>query len=176
MGAIHSDISPLINAFIHESDAAGSVLSRQFDLPILTEHVENALVEALHLESSVELLDSHWTRNDILSALRGFNFHRLFPVFLIQITLDTSLIPQGAQRSLVEQTVKCKGEIWRVYRNDADPFPSNPHAHNLASGYKLHLGTGELFLKRRFMGKVPRKRLQAIRMLLSNLELPELAF
>src|SRR5207237_6227170 len=31
---------------------------------------------------------------------------------------------------LTEAQVKLQGEIWIVHKNDADPFPSNPHAHN----------------------------------------------
>lgn len=46
------------------------------------------------------------------------------------------------------------GLRWRVHKNDADPFPSRPHAHCVAGqerfvGCKLHLGTGQLFRGRK---------------------------
>jgi hypothetical protein len=171
----NTDTGSSINSFLRASVAAASILSQQFDLPIRTEHVENALTEALRLKSSIDLLDYSWTRNRILSALDSYDFQRLFPVLLTEIAFDVSMLPPDAPRSLVEQTVKHKGEIRRVYRNDADPFPSNPHAHNLESRYKLHLGTGELYERRRYVTKIPKKDLMAIRMLPRGLPLPELA-
>jgi hypothetical protein len=45
----------------------------------------------------------------------------------------------------------------------------------LQSGHKLHLGTGELFLRGLNVGKIHRKDLLAIRGQLSDLELPRLA-
>ena len=43
--------------------------------------------------------------------------------------------------------VKVKGECWIIHKNDRDPFPSNPHAHNYDSfaAYGLDLGTGRLY-------------------------------
>jgi GNAT superfamily N-acetyltransferase len=53
-------------------------------------------------------------------------------------------------RFILEEDLKVAGEVWRVHKNDPDPFPSRPHAHCIAGpvrfvGCKLHLGTGELF-------------------------------
>jgi hypothetical protein len=59
---------------------------------------------------------------------------------------------------------------------EGQPFPSNPHAHNLESRLRLHLGTGELFDKRRVVEKISRKDLLDIRKRLKNFDLPELDF
>lgn len=53
-------------------------------------------------------------------------------------------------RFYLEEDFAVSGEIWRVHKNDPDPFPSKPHAHCIAGarrfvGCKLHLGTAELF-------------------------------
>ena len=53
-------------------------------------------------------------------------------------------------RWILEEDFKVAGEVWRVHKSDADPYPSNPHAHCIAGtkrfvGCKLHLGTAELF-------------------------------
>jgi hypothetical protein len=42
------------------------------------------------------------------------------------------------------------GEVWRVHKGDADPFPSRPHAHCVGGAKKLrncklHLGTARLY-------------------------------
>lgn len=53
---------------------------------------------------------------------------------------------------LVQKDYRVRGEVWRVHKGDADPYPSRPHAHcidgrRFYAGTKLHLGTGELFRK-----------------------------
>lgn len=49
------------------------------------------------------------------------------------------------------------GEVWRVHKGDADPFPSRPHAHCVGGakrfvGCKLHLGTAQLYSGRDALG------------------------
>jgi len=83
---------------------------------------------------------------------------------LATIEFDVSPIPSGVMRRMDEVTIKRDGCIWRIHKNDADPFPSNPHAHNLESGLKLDLSTGELYLGRRSSGtSIARKHLDFIR-------------
>lgn len=55
-----------------------------------------------------------------------------------------------SEKYILEEDFKVSGDIWRVHLNDADPYPSRPHAHCIAGcqrfiGTKLHLGTGQLF-------------------------------
>ena len=55
-----------------------------------------------------------------------------------------------SDRYILEEDFKVGGDIWRVHLSDADPNPSNPHAHCIGGtkrfiGKKLHLGTGQLF-------------------------------
>ena len=55
-----------------------------------------------------------------------------------------------SERYILEEDYKVSGDIWRVHLNDADPFPSCPHAHCVGGtrrfvGKKLHLGSGQLF-------------------------------
>lgn len=60
--------------------------------------------------------------------------------------------------ALVEKDYRVKGEVWRVHKSDADPYPSSPHAHCIAGaprfvGCTLHLGTAELYRKREPLGR-----------------------
>jgi hypothetical protein len=53
-------------------------------------------------------------------------------------------------RMLIQKDYRVGGEVWRVHKNDPDPFPSRPHAHCVGRadrfvGLKLHLGTAQLF-------------------------------
>ena len=90
-----------------------------------------------------------------------------------EVELDHSPIPSGCLRRLDEITIKKDGQIWRIHKNDDDPFPSNPHAHNLESGLKLDLSTGKLYYKRGDMSKtISRKDLLAIRSKITKIQLP----
>ena len=60
---------------------------------------------------------------------------------------------------ILEEDYRVKGEVWRVHKSDADPYPSNPHAHCVGGakrfvGCTLHLGTRELFNKRKNLGRL----------------------
>jgi hypothetical protein len=51
---------------------------------------------------------------------------------------------------ILEEDYRVGGEVWRVHKSDADPYPSRPHAHCIDGcrrfvGCKLHLGTRQLF-------------------------------
>jgi hypothetical protein len=65
---------------------------------------------------------------------------------LAEIDFDEYPIEGRHLRELREVTLKRRGYRWRIHKNDADPFPSNPHAHDLDTNLKLHLGTGALYL------------------------------
>ena len=128
------------------------------------------------MDRSTDLLSLDLTANAILAKLAEYDFQKFFPILLAEIPFDDSILPAGIPRRLVEQRVRRHGQVWQINQNDADPFPSNPHAHNVGSGHKLDLGTGELFFGRRSVGKkISRKDLVAIREQVANLDLPPLA-
>jgi hypothetical protein len=61
-------------------------------------------------------------------------------------------------KHILEEDFKVDGEIWRVHKSDADPYPSNPHAHCIGGkarfvGCTLHLGTAQLYRKREPLGR-----------------------
>lgn len=171
----HEDVGALINALVSEGQEAARVLAERSGLPLEFAHIQSALVEVLGLKEAIDLLSYRMKRREIVAHLANFDFRKFFPELLAEVELENSIIPEDVPRSLIEQTVRCNGEVWRIHRNDADPFPSNPHGHNLESHYKLHLGMGELFLRRRNVGKIYRKHLLAIRNQLSGFDLPKLA-
>lgn len=48
----------------------------------------------------------------------------------------------------LQHDLRVRGERWRIHKSDADPYPSNPHAHCVDGKYagcKLHLGNRQLF-------------------------------
>ena len=97
-----------------------------------------------------------------------------FPLILQKISVEESLVPSGIPVQVQKKKYRVKGEIWMIHKNDADPFPSSPHAHNCDTNLSLHLGNGKLFRKREFVGNANRKHFLALRALVVNVELPPL--
>jgi len=137
--------------------------------------LQNALTEVLEIPENTPsaILDKGLTASQIVEHLRSFNFKKFHPEILAEFTENEPLVPEDIPRHLTEQTVRVKGEAWRVHKNDADSFPSNPHAHNYETRVKLHLGSGEMFdHNRKSIGTIGCKKLVRIRSGLNGLVLP----
>lgn len=89
--------------------------------------------------------------------------------------LKETILPGNIEQRFVEALFKHHGEIWVVHKNDADPFPSNPHAHCYEKGLKLHLGNGKLYLGVKHVGKVSKKKFISLRNKMTNINLPVLS-
>lgn len=169
------ELSEKINSFIAASEAARVALSATSGLVLESIDVRLALYEVLNIPPANywELLDRRFTSNQIIEHLKSFNFKKLKPELLAEIELAESILPDGIPRSLNEETVKIKGEVWRIYKNDVDPFPSSPHAH-YESGIVLHLGTGEMFssANKNSVGNIGCKKLMRLRGELGAFMLP----
>jgi hypothetical protein len=68
----------------------------------------------------------------------------------VDVTVGISVWMAVNGMFILEEDYRIAGEVWRVHKGDADPFPSKPHAHCVGGakrfiGCKLHLGTRELF-------------------------------
>ena len=133
------DISTVINSFIHEAQTAAGLFAHESGLAIKYEHIEDALQDVLDLNDSADLLDRKLNAEQIHRLLAAYDFRRFFPKLLGQFEVKRSIIPPDCIQRLDEQTVVYRGQLWRVHKNDADPFPSDPHAHNVESGLALHL-------------------------------------
>lgn len=96
------------------------------------------------------------------SELKNFLWKYDFSANLIVIESDApaSLVPKLFKTRAL---IKHNGIGWIVHKNDSDPFPSSPHAHNTENNLKLHLGTGGIYKKSTQLDKVTRKELLAIR-------------
>ncbi|MCK5243319.1 hypothetical protein KAR34_12800 [bacterium] len=82
---------------------------------------------------------------------------------IIEIDLGYSPISDKCRRRLDEVTIKKDGQVWRIHKNDSDPFPSKPHAHNLESRLKMDLSTGNLYYKNEFQETIKTKYLFDLR-------------
>jgi hypothetical protein len=173
---MNKEMGDQISIFLQAGEAAAQAITQRRNLPVECGHIENALVEVLSLRRSTDLLPLGLTANAIVTKLGEYDFRKFFPVLLAEIPFEESILPVGIPRRLVEQRVRRHGQVWQINQNDADPFPSNPHAHNVELGYKLDLGTGDLFLGRQSVGKkISQKDSIAIRECIAHLDLPPLS-
>jgi len=161
-------------------EEASNSISRVRGKVITRGDVENGLVSVLGLDEIFDLLDRDIDGSEIISLRADCDFDRLRPEILCEIDLDGSIIPVGVPVRLTEAEVKLKGEKWTVHRYDADPFPSNPHAHCYAQRLKLHLGNGSLYQNKSRLscGTMPVKDFLKLRDLVTqknaSIELPPL--
>ena len=128
------ELNQAIAVFMQAATSAADSFSVSMSTQLKYVDIQDALVEVLGAESPCDLLTRNLTPNAIASLLAKYDFRRLRPELIEDIRLEHSIVPKGTQQRLTEVTIRSKGEIWRVHKNDADPWPSNPHAHNLEDG------------------------------------------
>ncbi len=163
----------LLTKYIREAQKTKQKLIKKFQVPIDGLEIQLNLADHFELDESVNIVFKDLNARQMFDILKGYNFSK--PTYSKVISLKKSVLPLGLPRLLTEETIKSKGEQWRINMYDKDIFPSNPHAHNLDANVKLHLGTGELFQKRKLVGKLKQKDLMAIRIKVKNIKLPTLA-
>jgi len=105
--------------------------------------VQTVLTDALEIEDSTDLLFFDWddptgsSSSSTVALIKASAPKR--PTVLARLALEEHILPAGVPRKIEEVRLKAVGEIWDIHLNDADPFPSNPHAHNVQTGVKLDL-------------------------------------
>lgn len=165
-----------LSKYIKEAEKARCILSERLNLDISSLNFQIALGSVLGYDEydSTRVLEHDLAAEQMLEKLEGYEFN--LPIEIESIVFNESILPEDVPRRLDEEEIKHKGEIWVIHKNDADPFPSNPHAHNKATGYKLHLGNGDLYsYKNKPLDKrISKKYLLAIRDKVKNITLPTL--
>jgi len=116
------------------------------------------LADKYHLEWQGDLWDLEITYEEALNYIKDFDF----AVFNQKVTIDSSIIPSDLILKY-KVRIKSKGLIWVIHLNDKDPFPSNPHAHQLDNNLKLDLSNGKCYKSKKFIYKINKKDLLIIR-------------
>lgn len=148
-----------------------------YSINIQREHIFNALF--LLLEDKYKLdwlgdlnsIDIEY--EEAANLLSDFDFNTI----LNTIETCEGIIPDNLLIRY-KARFKHKGLIWVIHKNDADPFPSNPHAHQLENNIKLDLSNGKCYKKKELINTIKKKDLLSIRvnaMKVFNGELPLLS-
>ncbi len=136
--------------------------NEELSLQISSENIEDALYILLADKYKFEWRGSLWdvdlSLKDALTLLLEFNFSTLTQVF----ETNEDLVP--SQFVFTKKVrIKSKGLIWIVHKYDADPFPSQPHAHLLERNLKLDLTSGKCYHIREHVHTISKKNLLEIR-------------
>ena len=168
------EISNWINQWIVFSQRTRDLFEENQERTIDSLEFQEAFAESCGKKTGIDLLYCELpTPEEAFEKLKDYPFERESSQFIEEVVLEEDILPDGTLRLITEETVKSKGQVWRIHSNDQDPFPSSPHGHNLESGLKLHLGTGELFRKTKNAGKIKCKHLKLIRDALKNITPPK---
>jgi len=153
----------LIEKLIEAIGEAHRRLSTTHGRPVSFDDVQFALEEVFGVVDQPGLLPlRRLTADQIVEQLTAFPFSKFHPEVVAVVELEESIIPADTPISLREKIVKSGGELWEIHKNDADPFPSNPHAHSYDAGLSLNLKTGRLYDKRKLVGKAKKKQVRDI--------------
>ena len=116
------------------------------------------LADSEDLENQGDLWDVDISYEKALNLLSYFDFNTLQN----KVIIENNIIPKEFAFS-TKARIKNKGKIWYIHKNDKDPNPSNPHAHNIDQNIKLDLSNGECFRKRKLLFKLNKKEFLSIR-------------
>jgi hypothetical protein len=168
------DIVKLLDALLSEAKEAASVL-------LVSQHISMRMIDIL-----VELTDNNEnnelivlamaqpTASELVALLLQKGIDQKYPRYAEVIRISEDLIPDSLTRLLFEKRIKQNGQIWVIHLYDPDDILSCPHAHNLETGLKLHLGNGGLYSKKKLVGKIGRKKLIKLRNMIKDIDLPPL--
>lgn len=167
-------MSEQINQFIKEVEEAKVLIENELSVELKFLDIQLALAEKLGYEpeDSTRTASNNLTAIQIFEMLKDFNF----PIEIENVKLESSILPADVINRIDEQRIKSKGEIWVIHKFDKDPLPSNPHAHNEATGQKLDLSNGNLYdSKNNYLGtNISKKNLELLRGKVKKIELPKL--
>lgn len=159
----NNDLKKKMQLYLRESAIALEYFNQSRERFISETELQVALGEKLGYNSqeSLNVIDAEMTAEGMIKLLRDFPFssHKV----IYELVLTENILDGIASIILLEKRIKVNGHIWEIHKNDVDPFPSDPHAHSVESSVKLHLGTGDIYIKRNIVGRIKVKELEEIR-------------
>jgi len=151
-----------IEEFYEFKERLSKELTLLLDRPVADRDVMNALYLLYADEDDMEWIGDVWdldiSYDQALAVLRNFDFGILTQQIEIE---DEAILAHFVLNKKVR--FKAAGSTWIIHKNDADPFPSNPHAHHAELNQKLDLSNGNCYKKKQFLFKIPEKPFLRIR-------------
>jgi hypothetical protein len=122
--------------------------------------VLTALMEALGEKNPEAICALDLPEDELHRLLQSYPFDA--PVILGEIE-DAGIEVPGSIRRIYAALNQGAGGEWEILRNDADPFPSNPSAHNEVEDIAMDLATGTLYHDREWVHRLRKAELMRFR-------------
>ena len=124
-------------------------------------HVEymdvlTALIRVLQEPNPETICKLGLSTEELIGRLEGYAFDA--PRILGQVS-DPAIEVPGSIRRVYTALTRVAGTDWEILRNDKNPFPSNPCAHNEVEDITLDLSGGGLFHDGNFVHRLRKKDL-----------------
>lgn len=166
-----NDIQKFLNRIQELTPCAASELKKV----ISPEQVVLALSVDLGISLENLALQS-WDEETFVAELSKCKSIKELPEVIGCAEFEESILHENGSNIAFDEFVKSQGEQWFIHKHDADPFPSNPHAHNYQKGLKLHLGNGKLYSGTKLVGRLRKKSFLALREKVKYIDLPDLDY
>lgn len=157
------NVEARIAKYLEASTTALIRIEAELGYPVGNSRLQEALVTRLGLPGVEWIPERDLSSEDLVSAVAGYDFPRV----LERISME-GVLPSEVIARLDEERIRQNGEIWEIHKTDDDPWPSNPHAHNVQTGWKLDLRNGDLYdpqkkRKESYVCRLKRKSLLELR-------------
>lgn len=151
-----------LNLYLTNAETALGLLKDKGHSYLNSDNLYQILVyQTGHVDGPTGLIDEMLSVDQMIVFFKQYIDENGTILAEIRFDIDERDLPPDDK--LEKATVKMDGHIWRIHKNDADPFPSKPHAHLVGSTLKLHLGNGELYEKGKLCDKLRKKTLLELR-------------
>lgn len=151
-----------ISLVYKQHEEVANTLSTKLGRHVTIELIVNALFILLTDSNNLEILTDVWhvdiTYEEELNLLEEFDFD----IFYKKVETSNDIL-DGDYLYFEKAKIKHKNFSWFIHKNDADPFPSHPHAHCLSQNLKLDLSNGNCYRVRQYVDTIKKKDLLAIR-------------
>ncbi len=133
--------------------------------------VLNALMAVLGEANPENICKMDLPAQELIRKLEDYPFDA--PVILGEVT-DPAIEVPGSIRRIYTALTRVAGTEWEILRNDKNPFPSNPCAHNEVEDITMDLSAGGLFHDGAFVSRLRKKDLVNFRAKIAD-KYPEIA-
>lgn len=113
---------------------------------------------------SLEFYDNPVSKFDIDLALDLYDFNQIKNEVLLEFEM-----PPEIEQVETKVKIKTSGKVFRIHKNDVDPFPSSPHAHFLDSNIKVDLSNGKCYQVKKHKFTLKKKEFLDLRLKASEL-------
>jgi hypothetical protein len=132
--------------------------SLNFDESALIKILMATYLDKFESKDALEFYDHPLSKREIDIVIENYDFTQINNEVLLEFQ-----IPEAIEELETKVKIKSKGKIFIIHKNDADPFPSNPHAHWIDTNLKIDLSNGKCYHIRKHISTLSKKEFNELR-------------